>query len=68
MSLENYIIRIYRHEKNDPLKIVGTVEEVGMEGKKAFTNYDELWDILNMAGPDVLVEEPERKKERRRKT
>jgi hypothetical protein len=22
------------------------VEEVGVKGKKAFTNYDELWDIL----------------------
>jgi hypothetical protein len=25
---------------------VGVVEEVGVKGKKAFTNYDELWDIL----------------------
>jgi hypothetical protein len=25
---------------------VGVVEEVGIKGKKAFTNYDELWDIL----------------------
>lgn len=23
------------------------VEEVGVKGRKAFTNYDELWDILN---------------------
>jgi hypothetical protein len=26
---------------------VGVVEEVGVEGKRAFTTYDELWDILN---------------------
>jgi hypothetical protein len=26
---------------------MGVVEEVGAKGKKAFTNYDELWDILN---------------------
>jgi hypothetical protein len=25
---------------------VGVVEEVGVKGKKAFSNYDELWDIL----------------------
>jgi hypothetical protein len=25
---------------------VGVVEEVGLKGKKAFTNYDELWEIL----------------------
>jgi len=25
---------------------VGVVEEVGVKGKKAFTNYDELWEIL----------------------
>jgi hypothetical protein len=26
---------------------MGVVEEVGAKGKKAFTNYDELWGILN---------------------
>jgi len=26
---------------------MGVVEEVGAKGKKAFTNYDELWEILN---------------------
>jgi hypothetical protein len=25
---------------------VGIVEEIGTKGKKTFTNYDELWDIL----------------------
>ena len=25
---------------------MGVVEEVGVKGKKAFSNYDELWDIL----------------------
>lgn len=45
--MENYIVRIYRHEKDYPRNIVGVVETVGIEGKKAFTNIDELWDILN---------------------
>ena len=45
--LENYVLRIYRREKNDPRILVGVVEEVGVEGNKAFTNLDELWFILN---------------------
>jgi len=43
----NYVVRIYRFDKNNPRQLVGVVEEVGIKGKKAFTNYDELWDILN---------------------
>jgi hypothetical protein len=42
----NYIVRIYRFDTNNPRHLVGVVEEVGIKGKKAFTNYDELWDIL----------------------
>ena len=45
--MKNYIVRIYRHEKDNPRKIVGVVEEPEIEGKKAFTNLDELWGILN---------------------
>jgi hypothetical protein len=26
---------------------VGTVEEVGKEGKKSLSSYDELWEIMN---------------------
>ncbi len=47
MSFMDYIVRIYRHEKDKPRCIVGTIEEVGSEGKRAFTNLDELWQILN---------------------
>lgn len=42
----DYIVRIYRFKKENPRNLVGVVEEVGVKGKKAFTNYDELWDIL----------------------
>jgi len=45
--LENYVLRIYRREKNDPRILVGVVEEVGVDGNKAFSNLDELWFILN---------------------
>jgi len=43
----NYIVRIYRSPKNNPWNLVGVIEEVGVKGKKAFTNYDELWEILH---------------------
>jgi hypothetical protein len=33
-----------------PKHLVGVVEEVGVKGKKAFNNYDELWEILNARG------------------
>jgi hypothetical protein len=44
--MESYIVRIYRGEKDNPRSFVGIVEEVGLEEKKAFTNIDELWNIL----------------------
>jgi hypothetical protein len=41
------IVRIYRFEKNKPGGLVRVVEEVGAKRKKAFTNFNEFWDILN---------------------
>jgi hypothetical protein len=43
----DYIVRIYRFDKKNPRHLVGVVEEIGIKGKKAFTNYDELWEILS---------------------
>jgi hypothetical protein len=45
--LKDYVLRIYRRDKNDPRRLAGVVEEVGVEGNKAFSNLDELWSILN---------------------
>jgi hypothetical protein len=45
--LESYIVRIYRWENNNPQSLVGVVEGVGAEGRMAFTNLEELWNILN---------------------
>ena len=59
----NYIVRIYRSEKGNPRKLVGLVEEVGKDGRRGFTNLDELWGILNQAGKDAA---PERGKVRER--
>ncbi|GEM_PF-3196305 len=43
-----YIVNIYQSEENNPHDLVGIVKEIGAEGKKAFTNFDELWKILNL--------------------
>jgi len=45
--MKSYVVRIYRFEEKHPLSLVGVVEEVGVKGKKAFTNLDELWKILS---------------------
>jgi hypothetical protein len=47
-TVDSYIVRVYRHEKDKPNKLMGIVEKVGEEGKKAFTHVDELWEILNV--------------------
>ncbi len=46
-TLDNYIVRIYRREKDNPRLLVGLVEEVGVSGKRAFNSLDDLWEILN---------------------
>ncbi len=52
----NYIIRIYRCEKDRPQSLVGVAEEAGTKGKKAFQSYDELWDILNASGKSASAD------------
>jgi hypothetical protein len=44
--LPKNVVRVYRQEKSNPRKLVGVVEEVGVKGKRAFTNVDDLWEIL----------------------
>ena len=46
MQLATYIVRIYRSKKGKPRSLVGVVEQVGVKGRKAFTDCDELWEIL----------------------
>jgi hypothetical protein len=45
--MNSYLVRIYRKADNNPRMLVGVVEEVGANDKKAFHNLHELWDILN---------------------
>ena len=45
--MKSYIVRVYRCQEKIPRSLVGVVEEVGSKGKKAFTNLDELWEIMS---------------------
>jgi len=47
--MKTYIVRVYRLVKGKPLRLAGVVEEVGIKGRKGFTNYEELWDILRFS-------------------
>jgi hypothetical protein len=47
---KTYIVRVYRFARDNPRRLVGVVEEIGLKGKKAFTGYQELWEILNLPG------------------
>lgn len=69
-NCNSYLVRIYRRDGNNPRLLVGVVEEVGTEGKKAFSNLYELWDILNptrknSARPSENREEKQTQPERR---
>ncbi len=55
--MQSYIVRIYRFERDRPDNLVGVVEESGVEDKKAFTDYDELWRILNSEREEVKTRE-----------
>jgi hypothetical protein len=61
--MDNYIVRIYRYEKNKPQRLMGIVEKVGVEGKKAFTHYDELWEILNSPAEKAIEKRRRKRKE-----
>ena len=52
--MDTYIIRIYRREENDIDTLAGTVEEPGIPERKAFVNFDQLRDILNVKKKKLL--------------
>lgn len=45
--MRSYIVRIYRDGKDNSRNIVGIVEEPEVEEKRAFTNAEELIEIIN---------------------
>ncbi|TFH31395.1 MAG: hypothetical protein E4G97_04360 [Deltaproteobacteria bacterium] len=46
MNQDNYIIRIYRRDRQNPRMLVGTVERIGETLKMGFTDFEELRGIL----------------------
>lgn len=71
--MDSYIIRIYQRSEKNSSSLVGMVEEVGIEGRKPFRNYDELWEILTSPmGGGIVAESPAhsalRGRKKRRKT
>jgi hypothetical protein len=54
--MESYIVRIYRRGGRRSRILVGTAEAAGTGRKMAFSNVDELWEILRRGrGRDPLV-------------
>jgi hypothetical protein len=45
--MKTFIVHIYGFKKNDPRSLLGIAEEVGSEGKRAFTNPDDLLKIVS---------------------
>jgi hypothetical protein len=60
MQLATYIVRIYRLKKGKPRGLLGVVEQVGVKGRKAFTDCDELWEIFS-ASKSMRTHKKERK-------
>ena len=61
-SIDNYIVRIYRWDNDNPRRLVGVVEQVGLQGKLAFHNLDmkfvvEPGDFEIMTGPSSRDED-----------
>ncbi|OGQ07910.1 MAG: hypothetical protein A2026_22200 [Deltaproteobacteria bacterium RBG_19FT_COMBO_46_12] len=55
MHLATYIVRIYRSKKGKPRGIVGVIEQIGVKGRKAFTDCDELWETLSSSKKIRLI-------------
>jgi hypothetical protein len=48
MNQDDYIIRIYRRDEQDPGMVVGTVEQVGEKLKIGFNDFEELRLIMKV--------------------
>ena len=44
--MESYVVRIYRRDGKKSRILIGTVEAAGSGRKMAFSNIEELWEIL----------------------
>jgi hypothetical protein len=44
--MESYVVRIYRRARKMSRILIGTIEVAGSGRKMAFSNIEELWEIL----------------------
>jgi hypothetical protein len=66
--MNSYLVRIYRRAEDNPRMLVGVVEEVGGNDKKAFHNVHELWDILNSVEKERMQSKRSSNSKRNRNT
>jgi hypothetical protein len=45
-AMDSYVVRIYRRDGKKSRILIGTVEVAGTGRKMAFSNTEELWEIL----------------------
>jgi len=47
----SYLLHIYRHTSGEDSVLVGTLERLGDNGKRAFSSPEELLQLLGASGP-----------------
>lgn len=60
--MESYILRVYREPVREKRGIIGIIEEIGANEKRAFTNVDELWELLTLFSRGPQSKQRKRKK------
>jgi hypothetical protein len=45
--MHSYVVRVYRVQEDHPQQLVGVIEQPGHALPLAFSNIDELWEILS---------------------
>ena len=64
--MESYIVRIYRRGDKKSRILIGTVQVAGAERRMAFSNIDELWEVLGRRkGQDLFSPPSPRRRSRK---
>ena len=64
--MESYVVRIYRRGDKKSRILIGTVEVAGAERKMAFSNIEELWEVLGRRkGQDLFAPPSPRRRSRK---
>ena len=56
--MDSYVVRIYRRGDKKSRILIGTVEVAGAEKKMAFSNIEELWEVLRRRKSQDLFAPP----------